>query len=183
MLGDDGLLLLLKLAQCHRRETQLTANDDVENVGDSQYAQSRWQAEPLGFIKTPEPLTRLMWEHPVHLLGLARDAAIFVLTGLEQLSTLPRRIGTNDTANMGLVDGAKALGAEQKVPTGDVAADEPGSEDMSSDYTGDDGSQEEECDPADRDAGSGSPLHQSESALSAAEDPLDLTQVLFFRQG
>ncbi|CDI82517.1 WD domain-containing protein, putative [Eimeria praecox] len=185
VLGSDGVLLILKLTQCHEKKMQITAEEDGDDLEGSKCVDGRWQAEPLGFTTTPEPLTRLIWEHPALLLGLAGDAAILALTGLEQLSSQPGKSGIIEAVNKRLVGGAAALDAGQKLHTGSTNEDGACSEDMSSDYTGDDGAQEEESDSPDRETRNGATLPQlkSESALSVAEDPLDLTQVLFFRQG
>ncbi|CDJ29126.1 WD domain-containing protein, putative [Eimeria mitis] len=182
VLGDDGVLLLLKLTQCHQREKQIGTEQDVEDLEDSHCVESRWQAEPLGFTTTPEPLSRLVWEHPLLLLGLAGDAALLVLTGLGQLHTQPGKNATTVPGSVGLVAGTNALCVGQKASVGDANGNGPSSED-SSDYTGDDGAQDEESDSADQDAENGAPLPQRDSALSIAEDPLDLTGALFFRQG
>ncbi|KAL8275156.1 hypothetical protein Esti_000906 [Eimeria stiedai] len=101
VLGEDGLLLFLKLGIGHRNtdaetETEFSGLPSTSELGcpaklvktasvSSTPSHVCWTAEPLGYVRTPEPLTRLIWELPLLLFGVACDAALLVVMGLEKL--------------------------------------------------------------------------------------------------
>ncbi|KAL8448866.1 hypothetical protein Emag_003819 [Eimeria magna] len=91
-----------------------------------------WSAEPLGYVKTPEPLTRLIWERPLLLFGVACDAALLVVTGLEKLGS-QTRVQSNEDSKSTNREGenhervafkVSAVALRTVVPNGDHASEE-----------------------------------------------------------
>lgn len=142
-----------------------------------------WQVEPLGFTKTPSTLTKLIWEHPLLLLGVATDAALLVLTGLDKLTAqagCERALQGGDT---GLAGEKKNTTTAEKM----ISTKEHRNRREADNRRSDSSSQVEPLEEANHLNGE-TPRNiarrPSEKAASpAAGDPLDLTQVLFFRQG
>lgn len=180
MVGEDGLVLLLKLQQSYQVEMEKHKSGDMATLNG---VERSWQVEPLGFTKTPSTLTKLIWERPLLLLGVATDAALLALTGLDKLTAgagCERAVQCGDTGLAGVKKNVTT--AEKAISTGEQR-NRREADDGNSDSSA-------QVEPLEEDShlNGGTPRNlvrrPSEKAASpTAGDPLDLTQVLFFRQG
>ncbi|OEH79492.1 wd domain-containing protein [Cyclospora cayetanensis] len=173
-LGEDGVLLLLKLKSGAPKDE---ATDSYTYAGVRNCSERSWEAEPLGFIKASEPLMHLAWEHPLLLLGVAADAALIILDGLQVLSEEPAQRAAAEDGGANLGNGTiVGEGAGVTSESDDLEkVQEPTSE--SSGQIGDEGTPEE---------GSASDEEAAQCPPKASrvprKDPLDLTGILSFRR-
>lgn len=176
-LGEDGVLLFVKL---ERRQDAATAKgaatDEEAGVENLNLMEGPWQAEPLGFTTVPKSLTRLMWEQPLFLLGVADDGAIFILVGLQKLVQEPQRENSLRQKNDG-----KPVTFAEKLCTSDLLAGSGHFEESVNEeyeHSDNDTSQNQDSDTDDT-----STTKSKQQTSDECQPPsLDLSNVLFFRQ-
>lgn len=181
-LGEDGVLLFLKL-DC-RHPSQLDKSD-ISNVQRLMPVQTEWRAEPIGFTRTPERLERLMWERQHLLFGVASDAALLLLSGLHRLNWESREQQKVEDATSGIRDNSEYPKCNEEIEddVGGGPAELNHSIDTSSDHSGGGSTHYEGSDADDTDTEIFSQGPSTSDARSTTKDPLDLSDVLFFRQG
>lgn len=184
VLGEDGLMLLLKL-ECRRRLPDDTTTNDTD-IAAPKAVEGKWHAEPVGFTRTSEPLRRLIWEQPLLLLGIAADAALHVLVGLQKVGLQAQQQQMSDSGDLSLKDGSKPVNHTGERYSHDAlvaSSQERESVDGSSDHSGEGSTQDGGSEAEETATGETDGRLLPKETQPAAKDPLDLTHLLFFRQG
>ncbi|KAL8440052.1 hypothetical protein Efla_004036 [Eimeria flavescens] len=197
VLGEDGLLLFLKVerrsqikhaeSEEQRKACASTSTANWSTTGEkadspvSDSTQPAWHAKPLGYTRSPKPLSRLIWEIPLLLFGIATDAALLVVNGLQNLGHSGNQASGDSCAStnaeenhnseknedvcVGSSSGQNGVTGRRNMESR-LAQKEAGSlqfEDRASDET-----QPKNC----------LQLHSSEDLGFTSDDPLDLTAIL-----